>query len=136
MLRPLLFVILVMPVAAYGAGEGPVPAPAGPGGVAGVTGALLLVLLVIGALAWGMRRFGRVQLGVSGAIRVLAASSVGQRERVVLVQVGETQLLLGVAPGRVQTLHVLEEPLSDPAPGQGTGFAERLAAAMGRGPSQ
>jgi len=30
------------------------------------------------------------------------------REKVVLLQVGKKQLLLGVTPGRIDTLHVLE----------------------------
>lgn len=95
---------------------------------------LLAVLAVIAALAWGARRVGRLQGGVGGELRVLGGLSLGSRERVVLVQAGETQLLLGVAPGRVQTLHVLEEPLV-PAVAQqeaGGGFAERLAAALKR----
>ena len=41
-------------------------------------------------------------------MRVVSALSVGMREKVVLVQVGEEQLLLGVAPGRVNVLHQFE----------------------------
>jgi flagellar protein FliO/FliZ len=37
---------------------------------------------------------------------------LGTRERAVLLQVGDQQLVVGVAPGRVQTLHVLDKPLS------------------------
>jgi flagellar protein FliO/FliZ len=59
---------------------------------------------------------------------------VGQRERVVLIQVGSQQLLLGVAPGRVQTLHVLEEPISvGTASSPGESFAERLGSALKKG---
>jgi flagellar protein FliO/FliZ len=42
---------------------------------------------------------------------VLAELPLGQKERAVLVRCGATQLLLGVAPGRVSTLHVLAEPI-------------------------
>jgi len=51
---------------------------------------------------------------------------MGTRERVVLLQVGETQLLLGVAPGRVQTLHVLDKPLDSGKQGAGPRFSEQL----------
>jgi flagellar protein FliO/FliZ len=34
----------------------------------------------------------------------------------VLVRVGKTQLLIGVAPGRVTTLHVLAEPVDAAMP--------------------
>ncbi len=107
--------------------------PSAAGGLAQMTIGLLVVLLAIGAAAWALRRFGRLQTSASGALRILGGLSLGPRERVVLMQVGETQLLLGIAPGRVQTLHVLTQPvtLSDGA-ASGDGFAGRLANAMRR----
>ena len=90
---------------------------------------LIVVVLVILAGAWFLRRYGQAQSGGQGAIRILGGISLGQRERAVIVQVGETQLLLGVAPGRVQTLHVLDRPLPIPEAGKvdGASFASRLA---------
>ena len=82
------------------------------------------VLAVIVGVAWLMKRSGRFQMGAGGGLRVLGGLSMGTRERVVLLQVGDTQLLVGVAPGRVQTLHVLDTPLA-------TGRAETPAAAAG-----
>jgi len=72
-----------------------------------------------------------MQSGVGGGVRLLGGISVGHRERVVLIQVGEQQLLVGVAPGRVNTLHVLEKPITLERQTEG-GFAERLASAMKR----
>ncbi|MBK5942808.1 flagellar biosynthetic protein FliO [Halorhodospira halophila] len=96
--------------------------------------ALLVVLAVIVGLSWLLRRFGGGAVGGTGAMRVLGSLPVGQRERVVLVQVGETQLLLGVAPGRVQTLHILETPVTgvggEADGGQGGPFAARLRRLM------
>ena len=110
--------------------------PIGPGEVLQVFVSLLLVLGLIVLVAWLMRRYVTLPAGRSGALRMLAAISVGQRERVVLVQAGETQLLIGIAPGQVRTLHVFDKPVmladSKPPPGAER-FAERLAAAMGRG---
>lgn len=98
---------------------------------------LIAVLAMILALAWLLKRSGGVGRPLGGKLRVLGALSVGQRERVVLVQVGEKQLLLGVAPGRVQALHVLEQPLEGPeepprgaAGRRGETFAERLRGLM------
>lgn len=80
-----------------------------PSSSAQLLASLALVLLVILALGWLSRRLHRLQPGRDGrALRVLDVLSVGARERVALVQVGSTQLVLGLAPGRVQTLHVLE----------------------------
>ncbi|PWG63656.1 flagellar biosynthetic protein FliO [Sediminicurvatus halobius] len=97
---------------------------------------LAVVVLAILGLGWLLRRTGAgVAGGVTGQLRLLGGLSVGNRERVVLVQVGGRQLLLGVAPGRVQTLHVLEENL-EPARGESAGgedFASRLRGLMGQG---
>ena len=72
---------------------------------------LLLVLGLIVAIAWVLKRSGRFQMAAGGGLRILGGLSMGTRERVVLLQVGDTQLLVGVAPGRVQTLHILDKPL-------------------------
>ncbi len=102
---------------------------------------LLVVLLCIVALAWLAKRFNRLQSTSDGSLRVIGGLSMGARERIVLVQVGDSQLLLGVAPGRVNTLHVLAEKAShgqDPQGDRGqatAGFAENLATALKRGKS-
>jgi flagellar protein FliO/FliZ len=41
-------------------------------------------------------------------MKVVAGLSLGGREKIVLVQVGEKQLLLGVSPGKIDNLLVLE----------------------------
>ena len=76
-----------------------------------LTFGMLLVLGLIMAIAWLLKRTGRFQVAAGGGLRILGGLSMGARERVVLMQVGDTQLLVGVAPGRVQTLHVLDQPL-------------------------
>jgi flagellar protein FliO/FliZ len=70
--------------------------------------AMAAVLAAIIGLAWLMRRLGKFSSIQSARFRVLAALPVGTRERVVLVQVGDKQLVLGVAPGQVRSLCVLE----------------------------
>jgi flagellar protein FliO/FliZ len=87
-------------------------APAsGIGGVASVTAALLLVLAAIFGVAWLARRVRGFGSRIGGAVDVLADVPLGPKERAVLLQVGAEQILLGVAPGRVNRLHVLAEPL-------------------------
>ena len=67
---------------------------------------LAIVLGLIVAAGWFMKRFS---LGPSaaGLVKVIAGASIGQRERVVVVEVGETWMVLGVAPGRVNALHTM-----------------------------
>lgn len=90
---------------------------------------MLAVLALIVSIAWLLKRTGRFQMAAGGGLRVLGGLSMGSRERVVLIQAGETQLLLGVAPGRVQTLHVLDQPLQQSSI-SGGGFAEQLSKAL------
>lgn len=100
-----------------------------------VTLGLVAVIVLMLVFAWLMRRMSGFQGGVPGAMRVLGGLSMGAREKVVLIQVGETQLVLGVAPGRVQTLHVLEENIETPTreSAPGGSFARNLQRALNRG---
>ena len=95
-------------------------------------GQVLLVLLAL-ALVVGMifgaaflaRRFGG--LGVLGAtqrVRTVAVASVGQRERVVLLEVNGVQLLVGVAAGSVRTLREFPAGSFVPAAALGGGSSE------------
>jgi flagellar protein FliO/FliZ len=89
-------------------------AAVGAGGLAQVTLSLLLVLAAVFAAAWVVRRLRGFGKFGNGALQVITEVAVGTKERVVLIQVGQQQLLIGVAPGRVSTLHVLSEPVITP----------------------
>jgi flagellar protein FliO/FliZ len=86
----------------------------------GVSGSAMLQMLlglalVIGVLflgAYFLRRFGSGRMfGNSDALRVVGGLMLGPRERIVLLEVGETWLVVGVVPGQIKTLHTL--PRSD-----------------------
>ena len=87
--------------------------------VGGIPGASLVRLVfgtvvAVAVLLLGARwflRYGGAQVVAQGSLRVVASLTVGQRERAVVVQIGDRQLLLGVAPGRVALLHELAEAL-------------------------
>jgi flagellar protein FliO/FliZ len=86
-------------------------APSGIGSLGQVTLSLAIVLAVIFAAAWVLRRVRGFSKGSGSTLDVLAELPLGQKERAVLIRCGSTQLLLGVAPGRVSILHVLAEPI-------------------------
>lgn len=142
LLRSTLVTLFLLPATAFSAeGKGDTTTgvekltpPVGAGDVLQVFIALIFVLLLIGLTAWLLRRFSVNGFSRPGALRMLASISVGQRERIVLVQAGETQLLLGVAQGSVRTLHVFDKPvmLDNGGAQGGERFAERLAAALHR----
>ncbi len=73
---------------------------------------LLLVLGIIVLFAWLIKRTNRFQATANGEMKIIAGLSLGPRERAVLIQVGEQQILVGVTPQQVQTLHILETPVS------------------------
>jgi len=104
--------------------------PLGGGAVLETAGGLLLILLLILGLGWLLRRFGRLPGAGKGGISVIGGVSLGPRERAVLLQVGATRLLVGVAPGRVQTLHVLDEAEDTPLEGE---FAGQLDSELREG---
>jgi flagellar protein FliO/FliZ len=82
---------------------------------------LALVLGLIVAAGWFAKRFS-IGPAASGLVKVISGAAVGQRERVVVVEVGDTWMVLGVAPGRVNALHTMPRgtvsalPASAPAP--------------------
>jgi flagellar protein FliO/FliZ len=95
----------------FAAPESVTGAPSAAGGLAQVTLSLMLVLAAVFAAAWVVRRLRNFGRPGAGAINIIADVALGTKERAVLIQVGAQQLLIGVAPGRVNTLHVLVEPV-------------------------
>ncbi len=89
-------------------------------GLAEVTLALLVIVALIAGLAWLGKRVRGFGVGVESRIQLLSDRAVGPKERLVLVRVGETDILVGVAAGAVHTLHVFppgantEAPPADP----------------------
>jgi flagellar protein FliO/FliZ len=82
--------------------------PLGAESLMSTVGGLLFVLAIIIGGAWLFKRYSQLPIGGKGIVRVLGGVSVGTRERVVVVEVENQRLLLGVAPGQVRTLHILQ----------------------------
>ncbi|XKE45454.1 flagellar biosynthetic protein FliO [Halomonas organivorans] len=96
--------------------------------------ALALVLLVILGCNLLLKRLGGVNRGQGHRPRVVGSTALGGRERVVIVEVESTWLVLGVGGGQVSKLHELPapadtQPVTDPAPAD-DGFAGRFARAL------
>ena len=76
-------------------------------GAGEVTIALVLVLLVIFACAWCVKRLRGVGRPQCRVLAIVDDMSIGEKERVVLLACGGERLLVGVAPGAVRLLHVV-----------------------------
>jgi flagellar protein FliO/FliZ len=79
-------------------------------------GLALIIGLLIGSLHL-LKRLGAGQAGKAGLLKVRGATAVGPRERVVLVEVADKVLVLGVSPGRITALHTLDAIDLPTAPG-------------------
>lgn len=107
--------------------------PTAAGSLGGTLFALVLVVGLILALGWLLKRMPGFNRGAGGnGLRVVASLPVGVRERVVVVDVNGTQLLLGVGSGGVRTLHVLDAPLPLDNATQTPQFAQLLAQHFGK----
>ncbi|MCD9115684.1 MULTISPECIES: flagellar biosynthetic protein FliO [Pseudomonas] len=113
-------------------------APAAGSGVAGQLAQLVLgLLLVLGLiffLAWMLRRVQQAgPAGKGQVIDIIGSRALGPRDRLVLVQVGSEQILLGLSPGTITALHVLKEPVQVPSAEQASPeFAQRLMELLGK----
>lgn len=65
---------------------------------------LAVVLLVMAAIAWGMKKTMRGKLGQQNTIRIVDGVSVGTRERVMVLEVADRWLVVGVAAGQVSPI--------------------------------
>lgn len=105
-----LFFLPFSVLAAQSAIPAPIVSPVSLGGMLQVLLGLGLVLAAVAGSAWLLKRFSPGQIGAGGAIKVVGGVALGPKERLVLVEIGETWLVLGVAPGQVNTLHTLVKP--------------------------
>ncbi|WP_022962788.1 flagellar biosynthetic protein FliO [Halopseudomonas pelagia] len=78
-------------------------------------GGLLLVVGLIFLMGYLMRRVGPLAPQGGQHIRLVSSLPLGPRDRLLLIDVGGKQLLLGASPGRINTLHVFEEPVAEVA---------------------
>lgn len=72
-----------------------------------------LIVGLIFALFWLVRRMGQGGLLTSNQMKIVAAMPMGTRERIVVIEVGGQQLLLGITATQINTLHVFSEPVVD-----------------------
>lgn len=115
----------------------PPPAAVSSGSIVQIIFSLLLVLAAIVLVAWLLKRMNVARQGSGSMLKVLCGIAIGQRERVVLIEVEDTWLVVGVGPGQIRTLHTLQRPAdhisadSEPTADQAKNFAAVLASKLG-----
>lgn len=66
---------------------------------------LLIVLAFIVLIAWLLKKIEFNLANRAGLLKIIASIGVGQKERVVVIEIEDTQLVLGVTPGQINLLH-------------------------------
>lgn len=82
--------------------------PASAGSLFQVLLGLIVVLALMAGAAWLMRRLGLSKIASPTAVKVIGGVSVGSRERILVVEVADQWIVVGVAPGRVNTLSTMD----------------------------
>jgi flagellar protein FliO/FliZ len=91
------------------------PAPSATGGLLQSIFALGLVLALLVGAAWLLKRFGPKSITGGAHVRLVGALSVGARERILVVEVGEQWIVVGASPGRMNALATMARQPHDPA---------------------
>jgi len=103
----------------------------GGGDVLGIGVSMFIVVGVILVLGWAYSRSRFLAGGATDVINVVATRALGPKERLLVVEVADQQLLVGMTSTGVQTLHVFDKPVCVAAPAkESTGFAARLRTAF------
>ena len=95
---------------------------------------VVVIGLIIGS-GYLLRKVNGNGFQVSGPLKVVASLSLGIKEKVVLVQIGERQqILLGVSPERITRLELFDEPVVFESESL-DGFREKLQEMIKNGPA-
>ena len=110
----------------------PAPSPLSVGSIAQLTLSLGAIVALIFAVSWIVKRLKLGTPRSRGDIAVIDELALGPRERLVLVRVGDAQVLVGVSAGGVVGLTPLERPITVKSPAASPVFADRLRELMKR----
>lgn len=129
---PVVFVFLsALPALAHAADSAPVGSAVSVVNLLQVILALAVVLAAIALFAWLLRRWMPGQSSAGGVLRVVGGVMVGPKERLVLVEMGEIWILVGVSGGSVNLVHTLPKPAgAETAAVAPAGFARLLKQAV------
>jgi len=90
-------------------------APSAAGSLLQTVVALAFVLAILVGLAWALKRFGPRNVTGGSTVKLVGALSVGARERILVVEVGDQWIVVGASPGRMNALATLPRQEGDAA---------------------
>jgi len=69
--------------------------------------ALCFIVALLVGTAWFARKVSGGKGFGQGGMKVLGGVALGARERIVLIEVGDSWLIIGIVPGQIRTLHTM-----------------------------
>lgn len=107
--------------AVHAAEQQPAALPSSTGSIFTMLLGLIAVLALMAGIAWLFKRSGLAPNAGSNAVaKIIGGVSVGTRERVMVIEVADQWIVIGVAPGRVNTLATMPRQEHVAAPGSAT----------------
>ena len=82
-------------------------APPSPAGMVQVTFGLLVVVGLLFAVMWSLKKMGAGKHAPAGAVKVVGGVSVGNRERILVVEVADQWIVVGVTPTTISALSTM-----------------------------
>jgi flagellar protein FliO/FliZ len=104
----------------------PAVSPLSVGSVMQLTLSLLAIVALIFAISWALKRLKLAVPRGSREISVIDELCVGPRDRIVLVRIGESQVLIGIGASGPVPLTPLAKPIVLKDAGRPPAFSERL----------
>ncbi len=109
----------------------PMPSAIGAADVMGVGSGLVVVIAAIMLVGFWYSKSRAVHGSDNNVIKILATQTLGPKERIVLIEVADKQMVLGMTSSQVQTLHVFDESVVDTSEQTiSHSFVERLKSAV------
>jgi len=99
---------------------------------------LLFVVLIIFFISWMVKRVSGFSIYSNPHLKVISGLHVGQKEKILLIQVAEKQVLVGVTPYSIRTLHELEDAVTEDngVSNVNNSFSDKLMQALKKGKTQ
>lgn len=96
---------------------------------------LLVVLGIVLISAYMLRKMQGFNAKAAKDLKVVAGLSLGAKEKVILLQAGSQQILVGVTGHSMQTLHVFDKAIIESESEGKPAFVKHLKAILERGES-
>ena len=87
---------------------------------------LFMVIAIIIGLSLAVKKFNMFPTGAPGAIKIISGLALSNKDRILLLQVGDEQILVSASPGQVRKVHKLRNPVvvdANPAGDEARNFA-------------